>query len=192
MRFSYTHIRLLWHIVFTHLMNLLPALTCILLSQLPSYFSRYFPILCDGKDCWHSSQLSIFHVLSISKRFSSHRLLPTTLTSSLSLIHFHTALYFYFRKSDPVTPARSATNIQASGSPQQNEPYIAANGRYPLLNYVPNMIETALLLIIFLTVFVNALVQLLIQGRIYRLFDGFRFVNRLPSRNPIFFLFSVH
>ena len=44
--------------------------------------------------------------------------------------------------------------------------------RYPLLNYIPNILETMLVLVILFTVCLNALVQLLVLGRVEKLFSG--------------------
>ncbi|KAJ7855948.1 hypothetical protein B0H14DRAFT_2754100 [Mycena olivaceomarginata] len=51
-------------------------------------------------------QLTIFHILSIRKRWSNHRLFPTALSSILSLLHFHMTLYahYYYRSPAPVVP----------------------------------------------------------------------------------------
>ena len=43
---------------------------------------------------------------------------------------------------------------------------------YPLLNYIPNIFETALLATILLTVILNTLVQILVRGRVERVFSG--------------------
>ncbi|KAJ7712454.1 hypothetical protein B0H16DRAFT_1813377, partial [Mycena metata] len=87
-------------------------------------------------------QLTIFHILSIRKRWSNHRLLPTALSSILSLLHFHTTLYAHY--SSP-----GSTSL-------------------PLLNYVPNAFETLLLLTIALTVGLNVCTQLILTGRVSR------------------------
>ncbi|KAF8208714.1 hypothetical protein K438DRAFT_1812764 [Mycena galopus ATCC 62051] len=50
-------------------------------------------------------QLTVFHILSIRKRWSNHRLLPTALSSFLSLLHFHMTLYsHYYHRSPPLAP----------------------------------------------------------------------------------------
>lgn len=125
----------------------------------------------------------MFHVLSISKRFTSHRLIPTTLTSLLSLIHFHTTLYFHITgTSNRVTPATTVTNMPTAKPMRRPPTYLAVNASYPLLNYVPNLFETLLLSMIFLTVSINAVIQLLAQGRIEQLFSGLGITsNGLPS-----------
>ncbi|KAF9032860.1 hypothetical protein BDZ89DRAFT_1232998 [Hymenopellis radicata] len=84
-------------------------------------------------------QLALFHILSIKKRWSTHRLGPTALSSALSLTHFWVTLLG--RK---------------------------AGGRYPLLNYIPNIFESVLILTTLLTAFLNGLTQLLLLGRISR------------------------
>ncbi|KAK2466636.1 hypothetical protein APHAL10511_000894 [Amanita phalloides] len=138
-------------------------------------------------------QLTIFHYLSISKRLSSHRLIPTTLTSVLSLVHFHSTLYFrYFSSNASASPSPtilpstqsstlsasipSATNTH-SNLQSRNFTTNEFNANYPLLNYIPNLFETALLLTILLTVALNAIVQLLVRGRIERLFIGLGIIH---------------
>ncbi|KAJ7505509.1 hypothetical protein B0H11DRAFT_2273006 [Mycena galericulata] len=61
-------------------------------------------------------QLTIFHILSIRKRWSNHRLFPTALSSILSLLHFHMTLYshFYARSS---LPASLGPNLQPKITP---------------------------------------------------------------------------
>ncbi|KAK7048184.1 hypothetical protein R3P38DRAFT_3307099 [Favolaschia claudopus] len=56
-------------------------------------------------------QLTIFHILSIRKRWSNHRLFPTALSSMLSLLHFHLTLYSHY-----YCPS---TNTPLSPNPQQ-------------------------------------------------------------------------
>lgn len=144
-------------------------------------------------------QLTMFHYLSISKRLSSHRLLPTTLTSVLSLLHFHTTLYSRLLSSKSIStasltvlPSTSTstssppiTNIHASNGSQ---PSISTtndlSNNYPLLNYIPNMFETVLLSTILLTVALNTLVQLLVRGRIERPFIGLGIINNSEFSFP--------
>ncbi|KAM6500194.1 hypothetical protein JOM56_003208 [Amanita muscaria] len=133
-------------------------------------------------------QLTIFHYLSISKRLSSHRLLPTTLTSLLSLVHFHMTIYHkYLLPANPISAATTVTATQPTATASLPIPS-ATNTRayspsgfpssydfglnYPLLNYIPNMFETALLSTILLTIGLNVTVQLLVRGRVERPFIG--------------------
>ncbi|KAF9532760.1 hypothetical protein CPB83DRAFT_580491 [Crepidotus variabilis] len=132
-------------------------------------------------------QLSMFHILSISKRLSTHRLLPTTLSSILSLIHFHTTILMHLSNLPSTSPQVSPTSTIPTPTPSQSPAsspfekrlsqrqlpsYIGANASYPLLNYVPNVIETILLGTIILTIGLNAIAQLLVRGRVDRLFSG--------------------
>ena len=141
----------------------------------------------------------MFHYLSISKRLSSHRLLPTTLTSVLSLLHFHTTLYSRLLSSKSASHAvlpststptsstsiTSATDIHASnGSPSGISTINDLSNNYPLLNYIPNMFETVLLSTILLTVALNAIVQLLVRGRIERPFIGLGIINHSELSFP--------
>ncbi|KAJ7714224.1 hypothetical protein B0H16DRAFT_527109 [Mycena metata] len=64
-------------------------------------------------------QLTIFHILSIRKRWSNHRLLPTALSSILSLLHFHTTLYAHY-SSRPVPRPPLLPNPQPKIEPTPN------------------------------------------------------------------------
>ncbi|KAF8801639.1 hypothetical protein BYT27DRAFT_7114356 [Phlegmacium glaucopus] len=114
-------------------------------------------------------QLTVFHILSVSKRHSRHRLIPTALTSFLSLAHFHGTLYHHLFGSSsdsPTGPAISLARLKST-------PYLGGSRfTYPLLNYVPNIFETVLIGTILLTISLNALVQLLARGRVDRIFSG--------------------
>lgn len=79
----------------------------------------------------------MIHMLGVKQRWSHQRLVPTTITSVLSLVHFHTVLWF--------SPAS-----------------------YPLLNYMPSLFETGLTLVTLLTIALNALTQLLLEGTVTR------------------------
>ncbi|KAF9561137.1 hypothetical protein CPC08DRAFT_689286 [Agrocybe pediades] len=136
-------------------------------------------------------QLTLLHILSVSKRLSTHRLFPTALTSFLSLLHFHgTLLSHYFDRSSPsiigdaaaaTTP--SPTTILKSTSTSSSSSFSSSSApshvyfknaatNYPLLNYIPNIFETILITLVLLTVSLNALAQLLVRGRVDRLFSG--------------------
>ncbi|TFK23453.1 hypothetical protein FA15DRAFT_670473 [Coprinopsis marcescibilis] len=106
-------------------------------------------------------QLTIFHVLSISKRWSTHRLFPTALSSLLSLLHFHSALLAYYNR--PVDPTAQSPKALA---------HTRLLTTYPILNYIPNIFETMLLLTILLTVVLNVVVQMVVRGRVERIFSG--------------------
>ena len=138
-----------------------------------------------------NTQLTIFHCLSVSRRLSTHRLIPTTLTSLLSLAHFHMTLYSRFFSSNSPAPA-TATAIPTLTSSASVSPAITHapsrlqrvfptahdfHSNYPLLNYIPNMFETVLLSTIVLTVIMNVVVQLLVRGRIERPFIGLGIMN---------------
>ncbi|KAJ7212287.1 hypothetical protein GGX14DRAFT_697227 [Mycena pura] len=133
-------------------------------------------------------QLTIFHILSIRKRWSNHRLLPTALSSFLSLLHFHMTLYshYFSRRASPPLPPKIAHPPQSTVAgkfpaptppptgpilSQQSSPLYSrptGSASFPLLNYVPNTFETLLLLTIALTVVLNALTQLILTGRVSR------------------------
>jgi hypothetical protein len=82
-------------------------------------------------------QLTMIHMLGVHQRWSHQRLVPTSITSIISLVHFHTVLWL---------------------SPSS----------YPLLNYVPCLFETGLIAVTLLTIGLNALTQLLLEGSITR------------------------
>lgn len=79
----------------------------------------------------------MIHMLGVNQRWSHQRLIPTSIASILSLIHFYVVFWF---------------------SPSS----------YPLLNYVPCLFETGLAAVTLLTISLNALTQLLLEGSITR------------------------
>ncbi|KAJ6557290.1 hypothetical protein DFH09DRAFT_1280044 [Mycena vulgaris] len=143
-------------------------------------------------------QLTIFHVLSIRKRWSNHRLFPTALASVLSLIHFHMTLHshYYARPASPPplgpalqpniklppsidlvpsiptgkfpAPTPPPAGPLSTSSPRALYSRPTGSATFPLLNYVPNAFETLLILTIALTVALNALTQLILTGRVAR------------------------
>ncbi|PPR02057.1 hypothetical protein CVT24_011156 [Panaeolus cyanescens] len=161
-------------------------------------------------------QQTIFHILSVSKRLSTHRLFPTALTSFLSLVHFHGTIFKLFTgrisdpltistaspshttappfKAEPLTSFTCASSASAAGkiastvvataaSAASPIPTSVRNGgsmssspfnmpNYPLLNLIPNVFETFLIGTILLTVVLNVVVQLLVRGRVERIFSG--------------------
>ncbi|KDQ61231.1 hypothetical protein JAAARDRAFT_32233 [Jaapia argillacea MUCL 33604] len=82
-------------------------------------------------------QVTMIHTLGIKQTWSQQRLIPTTITSVLTLLHFHSVLWF---------------------SPNS----------YPLLNYLPCLLESMLALVTLLTISLNALTQLLLEGEVTR------------------------
>jgi len=102
-------------------------------------------------------QLTLFHALSVSRKLSTHRLIPTALTSFLSLIHFHGTLFSHWKSMD---------------EPPLVSPQARLITTYPILNYIPNVFETMLIITILLTVALNIIVQLIVRGRVDRLFSG--------------------
>ncbi|KAJ7695984.1 hypothetical protein B0H17DRAFT_412996 [Mycena rosella] len=147
-------------------------------------------------------QLTIFHILSIRKRWSSHRLFPTALSSALSLLHFHMTLYshYYARPAPPppllpnLQPKIKLPTVELPSHPTATFPaptppppavplpaapltravYSRATGSttFPFLNYVPNAFETLLILTITLTVVLNALTELILTGHVTRPLSG--------------------
>ncbi|KIK56394.1 hypothetical protein GYMLUDRAFT_47165 [Collybiopsis luxurians FD-317 M1] len=119
-------------------------------------------------------QLTLFHILSVRKRWSRHRLLPTALTSLLSLSHFYITLIRYLMNvssSSLQSPSASAFRPDATSAPSlaapayTYTPHHTTHG-YPILNYIPNIFETMLLSTIVLTIFLNSITQLLLTGRV--------------------------
>ncbi|KAK1232925.1 hypothetical protein PQX77_003938 [Marasmius sp. AFHP31] len=106
-------------------------------------------------------QLTIFHLLSVRKRWSGHRLLPTALSSILSLIHFHSTLFVYALAEN--TSSSIPDGVQP---PRKLYSSPAGIGHYPILNYIPNLFESVLLLLISLTIFLNTITQLLLTGKV--------------------------
>ncbi|KAK0463509.1 uncharacterized protein EV420DRAFT_1518589 [Desarmillaria tabescens] len=118
-------------------------------------------------------QLTVFHVLSIRKRWSTHRLIPTALSSILSLIHFHTTLLMHSYSSAPFHSSEKDT-LSSYSSPN-------GTANYPLLNYIPNLFETMLLITIFLTISLNCLTQLVLTGSVTRPLLGLGLAGRSTS-----------
>lgn len=143
-------------------------------------------------------QNTIFHLLSIRKRWSNHRFLPTALSSFLNLTHFHLTLlsHHYFIPPPELQPknlkSSSTSSVFASPTPPPPEEkpilYSSHTGtaHYPPLNYVPNIFETFLILTVFLTAFLNALTQLLLTGRVSRPLLGLGLGG--PGRYTQFFI----
>lgn len=120
--------------------------------------------------------MTIFHYLSISKRLSTHRLYPTALSSFLSLVHFHLTILSHALSSSSSPSSKARSKLYFGGV----NPLINSNNDenttraliFPFPNYIPNVFETLLILTILLTVTLNAVVQLLVRGRIDRVFIG--------------------
>ncbi|ESK96491.1 hypothetical protein Moror_6999 [Moniliophthora roreri MCA 2997] len=112
-------------------------------------------------------QLTIFHMLSIRKRWSSHRFLPTALSSFLSLLHFHLTLFSHSFLSTSVGEV-SLLTAPSNGTDPGSYSHPSGVTNYPILNYIPNMFETVLILLISLTIFLNVTTQLLLTGRIIK------------------------
>ncbi|KAL5511351.1 hypothetical protein ACEPAH_4567 [Sanghuangporus vaninii] len=87
----------------------------------------FFPLL----------QLTLIHTLGVKKGWAKYRLVPTSICSLATIIHFNYVLF-----------TRPAS--------------------YPMLNYLPCLLETMLLLITILTIALNGLTQLLLEGEISR------------------------
>lgn len=117
-------------------------------------------------------QLTVFHVLSIRKRWSTHRLIPTALSSILSLIHFHTTLLMHSYSSVPFHPEKDTLSSYSTPNGTAN---------YPLLNYIPNLFETMLLITIVLTISLNCLTQVMLTGSVSRPLLGLGLAGRSTS-----------
>ncbi|KXN91484.1 Protein ASI3 [Leucoagaricus sp. SymC.cos] len=113
-------------------------------------------------------QSTLFHILCISKKYSNHRLIPTAFTSLLGLLHFHITLIIRGY------PAVFLPLITSDGAkdPAENNVFSGTGFRssYPLMNYFSCVIETALISVIIFTVFLNAVVQVLVNGQVVRVF----------------------
>jgi hypothetical protein len=84
----------------------------------------------------------MLHFLGVRKKWSRQRLIPTGITTILTLVHFYSVLWF---------------------SPSS----------YPLLNYMTCIFESFLASVTLLTVSLNALTQLLLEGVITRPLFGY-------------------
>ncbi|KAF9014146.1 hypothetical protein BDQ17DRAFT_1386668 [Cyathus striatus] len=57
---------------------------------------------------------------------------------------------------------------------------------YPLLNYIPNIFETMLILTILFSICLNALAQLLVRGRVERLLSGLGLMLMVDTEDGVF------
>ena len=150
-----------------HVPTSMPSSPLLFLSCRCVYYTHHENII--KYTCFTFFKLTIFHILSVSKRYSRHRLIPTALTSLFSLVHFHGTLFLHFFGSSSAltpTPTNPLSRLKST-------PYLGGSKfTYPFLNYVPNIFETILIGTILLTITLNALVQLLVRGRVVRLFSG--------------------
>ncbi|KAK7061001.1 hypothetical protein VNI00_000736 [Paramarasmius palmivorus] len=94
--------------------------------------------------------------------------LPTALSSFLSLLHFHSTLFshslLFFNNEEEATPLSINNGTNTTSTPAYSHPSGVTS--YPILNYIPNMFETILILLISLTIFLNVITQLLLTGRV--------------------------
>ncbi|KAF5360131.1 hypothetical protein D9757_011741 [Collybiopsis confluens] len=126
-------------------------------------------------------QLTLFHILSVRKRWSRHRFLPTALTSLLSLSHFHITLIRYMLNAPTsLSPPATSTLPDPIAPAYTYTPRHSTHG-YPILNYIPNMFETMLLATIILTIFLNTITQLLLTGRVDKPLLGLGIGNNSSS-----------
>ncbi|KAH8813468.1 hypothetical protein DL96DRAFT_1626133 [Flagelloscypha sp. PMI_526] len=107
-------------------------------------------------------QLTLLHAMAIHKPLENYRLIPTAISSLLSLIHFHGTLWAWPEAWSPVRPPTPT-------SPRRLPPGIP---QYPLLNYIPSILETTLILIIGLTLALNALAQIIVVRRVQNIAVG--------------------
>ncbi|KAJ6619550.1 hypothetical protein B0H10DRAFT_2026224 [Mycena sp. CBHHK59/15] len=108
-------------------------------------------------------QLTIFHILSIRKRWSHHRLFPTALASMLSLLHFHLTLYSHY-----YSPSQSPPPPLVPVQPKVVLPPPPATPGNFAAPTPPPVVTTLLILTIALTIALNALTQLILTGRVSR------------------------
>lgn len=98
------------------------------------------------------------HIIEAYKRYAKARLVPTTITSLLSLTHFHLVTFHSFFSSSKNNELTAASNSDVSS--------IFATSSYPLPTLVPSLVETFLILIVLTTLALNALTQILTTGGI--------------------------
>ncbi|KAI0344092.1 hypothetical protein BDW22DRAFT_1355375 [Trametopsis cervina] len=99
-------------------------------------------------------QLTMTHIVEAHKRYARARLLPTTITSLIALIHFHLVTFHSLFSTSKASVADGETSS------------IFATMSYPLPTLVPSLVETFLILIVFTTIALNALTQILTTGAI--------------------------
>lgn len=91
-------------------------------------------------------------------------------------MHFHLTILSHVFSSAPSASSRARSKLYFGGV----NPFANSNGDdsttraliFPFPNYIPNIFETLLILTILLTVTLNAIVQLLVRGRVDRVFIG--------------------
>lgn len=98
------------------------------------------------------------HIIEAHKRYAKARLVPTTITSLISLTHFHLVTFHSFFSSSTKAVTAPASNSDVSS--------IFATSSYPLPTLVPSLVETFLILIVLTTLALNALTQILTTGGI--------------------------
>lgn len=99
------------------------------------------------------------HIIEAHKRYARSRLVPTTITSLLSLTHFHLVTFHsFFVQSKPAVAPPVPTNTDVSS--------MFMTSSYPLPTLIPSLVETFLILIVLTTVALNALTQILTTGGI--------------------------
>ncbi|KAI0089994.1 hypothetical protein BDY19DRAFT_941804 [Irpex rosettiformis] len=103
-------------------------------------------------------QLTMTHIIEAHRQYAKARLVPTTITSLLSLIHFHLVTFHSFFSSSKKTLVASPSNSDVSS--------IFATSAYPLPTLVPSLVETFLIFIVLTTLALNALTQILTTGGI--------------------------
>lgn len=99
------------------------------------------------------------HITEAHKRYARARLVPTSITSLLSLTHFHLVTFHSFFSKRPPHSSAATHNMGDVSS-------IFATSSYPLPTLIPSLVETFLILIVLTTLALNALTQILTTGGI--------------------------
>ncbi|KAL1742841.1 hypothetical protein HDZ31DRAFT_65586 [Schizophyllum fasciatum] len=103
--------------------------------------------------------VAIQHIISIRKRWSTHRFWPSAIRSFLSLMHFHLTLISFTKYIDYVPFLSHIVALSNRNVPPDYAPF-------PQLQLMPNVLESFLIFTTILTVVLNVITQLLLTGRV--------------------------
>ncbi|TRM59198.1 hypothetical protein BD626DRAFT_633340 [Schizophyllum amplum] len=103
--------------------------------------------------------VAIQHIISIRRRWSTHRFWPSAIRSLLSLAHFHLTLISFTKYMDYIPFFPQIVAASNRGIPPED-------ATFPQLQLMPNVLETFLIFTTVLTILLNVLTQLLLTGRV--------------------------
>ena len=98
------------------------------------------------------------HIVSIRKRWATHRFWPSAVRSLLSLVHFWLTIISYTRYIDYV-PYLPQIVVQSNRN-------VPGHAGFPQVQLMPNVFESFMIFTMVLTVALNTVTQLLLTGRV--------------------------